>query len=118
MSGNWVPVSLFISLAFVVIAKLILDISYKKEQQKTIREALKKEPNVDVEIIKAIGSNTPDRFSDFKKAVTLLMLSIAMYIGTILIGIGMAGFAIATFPLCLSIAFFIIYKTSAVKING
>lgn len=111
MSEYWAPIILFISIAAVAISKLVLDFRLKKEFQVTVRKALENDSNVDSNTIEKLLQSSDNSRNDFKKAVTLLMLSIAIFIGTTLVNGGNAGYAIATFPLCLAIGFFIIYKS-------
>ena len=110
MSDLWVPITIFLSLSLVTVIKLWLDNKYKESIQKTIRAALDHGNELTPNFLESLGVSDERIMKNLKRSVFLFMVAAAIVVAGSILDIGKPAFAIATFPLFLSISFGIIHK--------
>ena len=115
MHGEWIPITMFISIA--VIAGLILYFRYKTkhEVQATVRAALEKGQELSPELLDKLGDALPSPKSDLRRGVMAVTLGLALIAFGYLLGEEDAQgplMAIAAFPFLIGVAYLALHKFS------
>lgn len=113
MSDDWIPIVMFISMAFVFVFWFFFRYRTRMETQRTIRIALDKGTNLDPEFLKHLGEPEPNKDKDLRRA--LIWLSLA--VGLVLIGFAVPEpdalrglLAASALPFSIGCAFLIMYR--------
>lgn len=115
MAGEWVPIIMFIAMAFVVSLFFWFRLRARSEMQQTIRAAIEKGQELSPEIIDRLGNPTPPKDKDLRLALIWLALAAGLALsgffapdptGTAFRGT-LAG---AAFPFCIGVAYLIMWR--------
>ena len=115
MAGEWVPIVMFIALAIVVSLFFWFRLRARSDMQQTIRSAIEKGQELSPEIIDRLGNPTPPKDKDLRLALIWLALAAGLTLSGYFapdpsghaFGGALAG---AAFPLCIGIAYLIMWR--------
>ena len=117
MIEDWIPIVMFIGITIVFCVFFWYRHRMRGEMQKTIRNAMDKGQELTPELIAAIGQPARPKDRDMRLAI----LSIAIAVALAIFGAAIpedsneaqqAMLAIAAFPFCIGVAFFILSRLS------
>ena len=110
-----IPITMFIVLGTVLVLFFWFRSRMRGEMQQTIRAAIDKGQELTPEIIERLGQPKPRKDRDLRWAIISVAVAISLVIFGSLIPdrsneAQQAMLAIAAFPFCIGIAFFIMHK--------
>ncbi len=113
MHGEWIPITMFISLA--VVAGLVLYFKYKTkhEVQETVRSALDKGQELSPELLDKLGDALPSPKSDLRRGIMSITIGLAIGAFAYLLGEEDAQgplLAISAFPVLIGVAYLGLHK--------
>jgi hypothetical protein len=110
MHGNWIPIILFLSLAFVCLGYLFFHYQNKNKLQDTLQLAIEKEQVLSPEIIeKLLNKSNPQ--ADLKRGIILISTGVAIALfGVISTDVERGFAAFAIFPTMIGIGYLLVWK--------
>ncbi len=110
MEGLFIPITLFVSIAAVILGFIINRTKVKTKQQQTLQKLIESGQNLSPELVASVARQEQSEHVDLSRGVLLISFAIAMVIFGLL-GVDQAEFAwLGAFPLALGFAFLIIHK--------
>jgi Mg2+ and Co2+ transporter CorA len=110
MEGLFIPITLFVSIAAVLLGFIFNRTKVKAKQQQTIQKIIESGQNLSPELIASVAKKEQNEHVDISRGILLICFAVAMVIFG-LMGIKDSGFAwLGAFPLALGVAFLIIDK--------
>jgi len=110
MSGEWIPVTLFISIAVGVWGYFLYAYKAKEQQQDTLKKLIDNGQTLSPELITSIAKpQGSDAGKDFSRGILLIAFALALGLFGIL-GNETQVIRAGLFPLFLGLAFLLIWK--------
>lgn len=111
MSGQWIPIILFLSIASVVIGSMFFASKNKQAKQATLQAAIERGDVLTPEMVAAIGSEPSTPATDYRRGILLLSVSIGIAIFGRLVDPGDVDLlGIAAIPAMLGVGYLFIWK--------
>jgi len=112
MSGEMIPIILFICTALVVWSFFFYGAKAKKEQQETLQKMIETGQTLSPELIASIARPADnDQAKDFSRGVLLISLALAIVLyGWFAIDIESEFIGLGFFPLTIGLAYLLIWK--------
>ena len=115
MHGEWIPISMFISIAVILGLAMFFGYKTKHEVQETVRSALEKGQELSPELLDKIGQALPSPKSDLRKGVMSITIGLALGAFAYLLGEEDAQgplLAVSAFPFLIGVAYLGLHKFS------
>jgi hypothetical protein len=117
MSGEWIPISLFIGATVAVSLFLWFRFRIRREVQQTIRAAIERGQELTPEIIERLGHPPAPKNRELRHALIWLALAAGLALCGIAVpdpsGEALRGsLAGAAFPLCIGVAYLIMWRVA------
>ncbi len=113
MHGEWIPISMFISIAVITGLAMYFGFRTKHEMQATARTALEKGQELSPEFLEKLGDSLPSPKSDLRRGVMSITIGLAIGAFGYLLGEEHAQgplLAISAFPFLIGIAYLGLHK--------
>jgi len=108
MSGEWVPISMFLSFAVIAVVFLLLRFRGKRELQKTVRLALEKNHELSPALLAGLDERKRSPEADFRRGLISIAIGAAFAIFAVTLGEQDAVrplLAISAFPFLVGAAY-------------
>lgn len=110
---EWVPIIMFMSIAFVIAMMQLFRYRARRDMQETIQKAIDKGHELTPELIDRLGEPAKKPGTDFRRGIIWLAVGAAFALFGLVLGEEDAVqpmLAVATFPAVIGIAFLLIGK--------
>ncbi len=117
MGVDWIPIVMFTGMTIVLSLLVWFRFRIKREMQETMRTAIEQGQQLSAEIVDRLGQPKPPPDRDFRLSLIWLAIAISLTVFGFVIPDDSGDargvfFGIAAFPLCLGIAYFIMWRVT------
>ena len=86
MSGEWVPISMFLSVALIAVVFLVLRFRGKRELQKTVRLALEKNHELSPALLASLDERKRSPQADFRRGLIGVAIGASFALFALILG--------------------------------
>lgn len=110
---EWVPITMFLSVAFVIVAMFAFRYRARRDMQQTIRTAIDKGHELTPELIDRLGEPAKKPGADLRRGIVWLAIGVGFALFGVVLGEEDAVqplLAVSAFPAVIGIAFLLLSK--------